>query len=406
MQQKNNFFSVLKFTYLQGIKAKWFHITTTVVILFILVGLNINSIGNLFNSSSDDIHKIAVMNNTGTVSSKDLLKNIKSSSGQSEYYEVFETENTAKNIKTKTSEYDALIVINKIGEKSTVYYESKVSDEVLSNDVIGMADSISRTLYATSCGLNSNQINTLLSKDMVEKINYSNTNYNLWILSFVFIILLYLMISVYGISIANSIVEEKSNRIVETLLCYAKPFDLMFGKIFGFLCIALTQISIWGLTTTAFIRILPIPDFAIQHLNLKVLVLLVINILLGFLIYSCVFAALASFADNSQDSNQLMMPVTIILIVSLYSSMFISIDPTQPLAYFFSYVPFLAPIAFTSIALAQENISTLQIVINCCVQIAEIIIVGIICSRLYCKGVLGGKLFKGIKKLKFKQQSL
>ena len=45
--------------------------------------------------------------------------------------------------------------------------------------------------------------------------------------------------------VMNSVLEEKTSRIVEVVVSATRPFELMMGKLLGVCGIALTQLSIW-----------------------------------------------------------------------------------------------------------------------------------------------------------------
>ena len=65
------------------------------------------------------------------------------------------------------------------------------------------------------------------------------------LLQLAIVFVLFLLIMVYGSNIANSIVEEKSGRIIETLLCYVKPLELLVGKVTGYLLGIVVQMVVW-----------------------------------------------------------------------------------------------------------------------------------------------------------------
>ena len=58
-------------------------------------------------------------------------------------------------------------------------------------------------------------------------------------------LLIYIFIFMYGTMVMRSIIEEKTNRIVEVIISSVKPFKLMMGKIIGVSLIGLTQFILW-----------------------------------------------------------------------------------------------------------------------------------------------------------------
>lgn len=397
MQKKNNFFSILKFTYSQGLKAKWFLVSTLCGLLIMLAMFNMDNIQKLFSGSNDTQSKIAVVNQTDSISSSDLLNEITCLAPQFDYKEETDTDTISKDLESGTTDYDALIVFNKPGNNSTVYYSSKTSSTVIKNGICTIADNIAKTMSAKEMGLNQKQINILLKTSMVDEINYSDNKISPQVIGMLFVIVLFMVIVLYGSTLSNSVVEEKTNRIVETLLCYVKPINLMFGKIVGILSLAITQILLFTVIGFVMSKIFIIPDIIAFSISPKLLIVLILNILLGYLIYACIFVASVSFSDNPQDSTQLMMPGLILLLISYFVPyMLIGTSDISTLN-LLSYIPFLAPISFVSLVSITE-VTIPQIVLNSLVQIVEILIVGFICSKLYVKGICGNKLLKGMKR--------
>lgn len=397
MQKKNNFFSILKFTYSQGLKAKWFFVSTLCGLLIMLAVFNMNNIQKLFSGLGDTQSKIAVVNQTDSIKSSDLLNEITFFAPEFEYKEETDIDAISKDLENGKSDYDALIVFNKPGNNSTVYYSSKISSTGIKNEIRTIADNITKTMSAKEMGLNKNQIDSLLKTSMVDEVNYSDNKISPQVIGMLFVIVLFMVIALYGSTLSNSVVEEKTNRIVETLLCYVKPISLMFGKIIGVLSLAITQILLFMVVGFIMSKVFIVPDIIALSISPKLLIVLILNILLGYLIYACIFVASVSFADNPQDSTQLMMPGLILLLISYFVPyMLIGTSDISTLN-LLSCIPFLAPISYVSLVSITE-VTIPQIVLNSFVQVIEILIVGFVCSKLYVKGICGNKLLKGMKR--------
>ena len=57
--------------------------------------------------------------------------------------------------------------------------------------------------------------------------------------------LIYLMTTLYGVTVMRSVLEEKTNRIAEVLMSTIRPAHLMAGKIIGVGSAAVAQVLIW-----------------------------------------------------------------------------------------------------------------------------------------------------------------
>lgn len=172
--------------------------------------------------------------------------------------------------------------------------------------------------------------------------------------------LMYLFILMYGTMVLNGVVEEKSSRIVEVLICTVRPFNLMMGKILGIGLTGITQLIVW-----AFIIILlfmggtfffgdSIPnmlnstDISLDSLLLinwiEVTVFFILLFIGGYLLYASVFAMFGAAVDNAQDTQQFVMPVTILFMFAFYAAIYSLKNPDGPLAFWCSIIPFTSPI--------------------------------------------------------------
>ena len=80
--------------------------------------------------------------------------------------------------------------------------------------------------------------------------------------------LLYIFIFAYGSMIMMSVIEEKTNRIVEIVISSVKPFQLMTGKIIGTSLAGLTQFIVWGFLFFIFSTIVTSISVSYTHLTL------------------------------------------------------------------------------------------------------------------------------------------
>ena len=218
------------------------------------------------------------------------------------------------------------------------------------------------------------------------------------IVPLIVVVILFLLIMIYGASISNSVVEEKSARIIETLLCYVKPMELLAGKIVGYMVAVVQQLAIWGVVRAVGSLFIKQSENAVNISDLisgPAMVLIVGSIVFGFMMYAFAFAALASYTDNAQDSTQLMMPVVLMIMVVYFIGLAMMRGASSPVLTVITYLPFALPILGVSVNDLQ-TISMSTAVILVLIQIAEVVVISIICSRFYRRGVVS----YGIKKRK------
>lgn len=213
------------------------------------------------------------------------------------------------------------------------------------------------------------------SKEGDESISSSELS---MILGLILALLTYMFVIIYGAMIMNSVVEEKTNRIVEVIISTCKPFELMMGKIIGVALVGLTQIALWtailsiigtifGISTMA----TSMPELAgmqphgpgveamanmgddtmsriiqmVLNVNYtQILVCFVLYFIGGYLLYASLFAAFGSAVDQASDASQFTAPIMMIMVFALYAGMFSMENPDGPLAFWCSMVPFTSPV--------------------------------------------------------------
>lgn len=176
----------------------------------------------------------------------------------------------------------------------------------------------------------------------------------------IFTFLMYMFILMYGTMVMQGVVEEKSNRIVEVMISSVRPFDLMMGKIIGIGLTGITQLAIWfaiillaigakgvvfsDLDLSSMHRLLSQIDL-ISSVNWgEILVYFLLLFIGGYLIYASLFAMFGAAVDNAQDTQQFVMPITIIFLFAFYAGLYSIQNPDGPLAFWCSMIPLTSPI--------------------------------------------------------------
>ncbi len=174
--------------------------------------------------------------------------------------------------------------------------------------------------------------------------------------------------------VMQGVMEEKTNRIIEIMISSVKPFDLMMGKIIGIGFVGLTQVFLWAVMN--FILITGELSFweevwkarscnqawhLTQPPNMTVIaaqqpgnewiemlhtinfteigILFIAYFIGGYLLYSSLFAAIGSAVDGQEDTQQFMLPVTLLLVFALYAGIYSMENPDGPLAFWCSMIP-------------------------------------------------------------------
>ena len=184
--------------------------------------------------------------------------------------------------------------------------------------------------------------------------------------------LLMMFIIIYGNMVMRSVIEEKTNRIIEVIISSVKPFKLMMGKILGTTLAGITQFMIWLIIGGGLLICLtlylgldpetaknPVGNMAATDLDKIELILLdilrlpllklagffLIYFIGGYFLYSSIYAAIGAAVDSETDTQQFMLPIIMPLMLAIYVGFFAVIDnPDGSVATTFSMIPLTSPI--------------------------------------------------------------
>ena len=202
-------------------------------------------------------------------------------------------------------------------------------------------------------------------------------------------ILLYVTILMYSMSVMRSVLEEKNSRIFEVLLSTATPKELMAGKILGAAAVGITQIAIWTLAATPFAAQAISIGGEQFHLNLSIgnMVFFGVFFILGFILYSALAAALGASVNSEQEAQQFQFVIMMPMIVSVIFMTPVILQPHSTMATVLSLIPFCTPLLMY-IRILVETPPVWQITLSLVLLVATIYAMLAICSRIYRVGIL------------------
>lgn len=192
-------------------------------------------------------------------------------------------------------------------------------------------------------GYNVNEINKLVqginikSKSLNSQGN-TNTNVMEMFLPFGFAMLMVFAAIFSGSALMQSIIKEKSNRIVEIILSSINSWDLMMGKVIGYGVIGLIQITIWAVSALTVLKF--VFNFSLTSLFTIKIMYMFIFFVLGFILISSINAIVGSGMKEAQSGSQSTGFMVMIPLIPLYFSTFIINNPEGLFSYIFTYIPF------------------------------------------------------------------
>lgn len=409
------FFTIFKHELSQYFKNKVFVITTLILILAVSGFLFAPRIGEIINKSknaeSSEEKKSEVLVKSDNANLEKLLPAIAASFPQQN---VKITNDSVDEIKKQIKEQSVEFAFVLSSDLKSYTYLANVS--ALQDPNLNTMDNLLKTLYSHAYlkkhGLNDTQIAEVQNPNIthtIESISEDGTK-NFWY-AYVMVFVLYMVIMMFGQKVAMSVVTEKTSRAMEVLITSASPVALMFGKILASSVAGIFQITaIFG---SAFISYNINKSYFETNAVINTLFnfpaslvgYLLIFFLLGFLIYSFLFGAMASTVSKIEDLSSVVMLIQIIFVAGFVVSTnaMTSGDVNSELMKGLSLFPLTSPMAmFTRIAMSE--VPGLEILLSVAFLILATILIGYIAAKIYRVGVLMygtrptlGKIIKAIR---------
>lgn len=233
-------------------------------------------------------------------------------------------------------------------------------------------------------------------------------------IGFILGLMIFFGIFFYGALLMRSVIEEKTNRVIEVIASSVKPIELMFGKLFGVLSMALTQFGIWivfyiGLSIAAApvagmimeAQMSGMPSEATEAaassfdptmlenmvIEPSIFIYFILFFFLGFMIYSAVFAAIGAAVETEQDSQQFMPIVGLPIFVAYFLNMKVIEAPDSTLSAFMSMFPLTSPINMIS-RIASTSVPLWQIIVSILLMILTFFGIMWLAAKIYRVGIL------------------
>lgn len=255
----------------------------------------------------------------------------------------------------------------------------------------------------------------------VVNIDGMESEYNLYsgYAGFVFGLIIFFFIFIYGVQVMRGVIEEKSNRIVEVIVGSVKPFQLMAGKIIGIGLAAMLQFTLWMVLTGALLMIVrdtyypdrynPVnmeqtaaldtvdADSSIAVNDVGEIIYSAINyplmlsyflyfFIFGYLLYASIFAAIGAAVRSDTDSQQFLIPVLLPLILGFVASWFMIQNPASTGGEIASFVPFTSPVAMM-VRIAM-GVSVGPVLTSMLLLVITFLLFTYLSARIYRRGIL------------------
>lgn len=218
-------------------------------------------------------------------------------------------------------------------------------------------------------------------------------------LAYIMGFVLYFAMVLYGVQVMTAVIEEKSSRIAEVLASSLSPFQMMLGKVLGVGAVGLLQLGIWGgtamLVTTyrgQLAKLMGLPAEAIAGAALPafkpdLLAVFLLFFVLGFLLFSAAYAAVAAMCNSLQETQQANAPITMCIIAGFISVFALLNEPTGDMARILTLVPVLSPFV-VPVRYSLTPIPPLELALSAILTFGLMLAVVWVAARIYRVGIL------------------
>lgn len=378
-------------------------------------------------SMKADVKRVAIHDETGLFVNE--FKSLNSKNGEYIYHDLSLIDIKFLKDSITNESYEGLIYIPKVSNDKDL--ENKI--QFISNEspsisfIENIQDIVAKKL--TKENLEKVKLDTLAIKNAQAQVNISlskasgeesikGLNEIKIAIGGAFGYLIMMFIVIYGNMVMRSVIEEKTNRIVEIIISSVKPFQLMMGKIIGTSLAGLLQFFIWtiiglalmvsastflGVDASPMAKIPPeiihntqqeltgTAQMYIEELwNLPIATILisfVIYFIGGYFLYSSFYASIGAAVDSETDSQQFLLPIIMPLILAVYIGFFTVINnPHGTVAIVFSMIPLTSPIVM--LMRIPFGVPWWQIVISVTLLFSAFLLVVWFAAKIYRVGIL------------------
>ncbi len=321
-----------------------------------------------------------------------------------------------------------LIFPKDIFESKKVQYAARnVSNFDEQRDISRALSKIVVNYKLTSAGVSPDSIRKIFYSGKVELVSHQVTEAgsteksgaSSFVLTYILVYMMFLMVMIYGQMVMRSVIEEKSQRISETIVSAVRPMELLVGKLVGICLLGLTQLVIIGVIflIVALYGEMIFSSFGITsldllevvnkiHFSMSIFVFMILFFIFGFIFYASIFAAVGAMVNTEEEGQQFQMPIIILLIFSFFIMFTVAQNPDTVRAYWVSLVPFFTPVVmFARISVSDPVLPDGALLSVVVMAVSTFLLLWVV-SKIYRVGILmyGKKpsLKEALKWIKYK----
>jgi ABC-2 type transport system permease protein len=384
----HNIWLIAKREYTERIKTKGFLIAT--ILIPLLMGGGLFGVATLASKAKATSH-IAVVGSQPQVAA-DLKKELESGKDSQMTVDILpaSTAHAVLDQQMANKQLDGyLVIVPATGQRPTFDFTPRSTADIATSSAIEEAlHHVLTREYLAAKGVSESETTALMEPVTLNVISGNGKRGDSktgFYVAYTLFLLMYMVVLLYGMNVARSIIEEKTSRVFEVLLATITPDELLAGKILGVGAVGLTQVGIWLIAAGLLAAQMGMASGV--SLNVAQAVFFAVYFALGYALYSSVAAALGAMTNSEQELQQLNMFMMIPLFFSLLMLQPIVTNPNSMLSRIVSQIPFCAPLLMNlrvSISMPQPW----EIALSIGLILVTIYAVLWVSSRIYRVGIL------------------
>src|SRR5262245_19971238 len=396
--------AIIKREYLTRVRSKGFIIGTILSPLFMSSFILIPFL--LGRSAGPDKYQIVALDQSGDAQLFESLKLALESTkpGQAQYemsreeidsQEELEARRQALSKRLADKQLDGYLVLppDALRQEEIKFYAKNASSFT---NRVRLEDAIKNAIQERRIaqeGLNAERVRRLTRGVELTVVNERGESER-WrvMLPFTLVMLIYLTVLIYGVTVMRGVMEKKQSRIIEVLLASVNPFELMLGKVIGIGLVGLTQYVVWAASGLALSALsagaaVAVAGIDMPKISVSLMIFFMLYYLLGYFLYAALYAMIGAIASNECDGQQAQWPVSMTFAASLVASTLAMENPNGMAVTILSLIPFFGPsLMFLRIALGSAP--AWQIATSIILLVVTIIAATWIAAKIYRVGML------------------
>jgi len=383
---------------LERVKSKWFAVMTVLGPIGMIAMIVIPA---LIARSSTEGTKVDIVDRTGRL--EQPLKLELDRANWRVHIVPATTEESAEQEKIRRNEINGYLLIeeDQVADWSIVYRGDNASSQAVGLLLRQTVNEVVRGARGKAAGFTDAQLEKLF-----RPVNFrpehttgekeASSGFGAFGLAYILGFILYMVITLYGINVMRSVVQEKTSRVMELMVAAVKPRSLMAGKILGVGAAGLLQIGAWlgiGAVLLAY-RAELLGAFgisgagkALPPLAASEIAVILVYFVGGYFFYSAMYAALGAMVSSEQETQQVQLPVTMLLVIGLLCQQVVSNDPRGSTAAMMTLLPFWSPILMP-MRYVLGGATLGEVALSLAILAASIALVVRAAAKIYRVGVL------------------